>query len=236
MAEPSSPDTEVDTRVDSQLEIRQPAGVDEDDEDDEGPADGLTPRTAIDGPDVAIVNDGDVLAGDVAPAFLRQAERTARWQRPQVRVALASVSVLSGLLLAGQTVVHHRDAIAASWPQAAPLLASLCEPIGCLIEPLRRLENLSVESSGLTQLDQASLYRLQVSLRSRDPMPLMVPALDVTLTDSRGEVVARKVLAGGDFGATTALRLDAGGELTLLTVLDSGDRRVTGYSVEIFYP
>jgi hypothetical protein len=149
---------------------------------------------------------------------------------------LSSLAGLLGLLLAAQAVVHQRDTIAAHWPQAAPLLAALCEPLGCRVEALRRLASLSVDSSGLTQLEPPSLYRLQVSLRSRDALPVMTPALDVTLTDSRGEVVARKVLTGADFAVASPASLAAGGELTLLAVLDAGDRRVTGYSVEIFYP
>lgn len=232
-AEPTSPDTEVDTRADSQPEIRQPA---DDDENDEDASDEFAPRVAADDAAAALANERDVLPAGSAPAFLRHAERAARWQRPHVRLALAAAAVLLGLLLAGQAMVHQRDAIAARWPQTTPLLAKLCEPSGCVIEPLRRLESLSVESSGLTQLEPSSLYRLQVSLRSRDPMPLMAPALDVTLTDSRGEVVARKVLGRADFGPTTPAYLAANGELTLVAVLDTGERRVTGYSVEIFYP
>jgi predicted Zn finger-like uncharacterized protein len=233
VAHSSPPDTEVDTRVDSQIETRQSVAHDD---DDAQVADEFALRVSVDGADDAAVEEDDGQRGDVAPAFLRQAERAARWQRPQVRLALASAAVLSGLLLAAQAVVHDRHAIAARWPGAEPLLASLCEPIGCAIEPLRRLESLNVESSGLTQLDPPSQYRLQITLRSRDAMPLMTPALDVTLTDSRGDVVARKVLARADFGTATPGQLAAGGELTLVALLDTGDRRVTGYSVEIFYP
>jgi len=112
----------------------------------------------------------------------------------------------------------------------------LCAPLDCRIEALRRLDGLAVESSGLTQLDNASLYRLQVSLRNRDGLPLLTPALDVTLTDSRGEVVARKVLSERDFGNATPRYVAAGSELALQVVLDAGERRVTGYSIEIFYP
>jgi predicted Zn finger-like uncharacterized protein len=231
-------DTRVDSRVDSQPETRHAASGDDgaDDDEDEWVAEAPAARTAADGAASDRADDGDVAPGDAAPAFLRQAERDARWQRPQVRVALALVAVLASLLLAGQVTLVHRDAVAAHWPQAAPLLTALCEPLDCRIEPLRRLEHLSVESSGLTQLDVASLYRLQVSLRSRGTLALMTPALDVTLTDSRGEVVARKVLAGSDFGGATPARLAPGGELTLTAVFDTGDRRVTGYDVEIFYP
>ena len=219
--------------ADTEVDTRQTDGGDGDDRDRavqpelaDGAADSVADSVAGD----------DVAAPTAAPEFLRQADRAARWRRPRVRLALASAAVLLGMSLATQAVVHQRDAIAAHWPQASPLLATLCQPLGCRVEPLRRLANLSVDSSGLTQLDPPALYRLQVSLRSRDVLPVMTPALDMTLTDSRGEVVARKVLAGADFVVASPASLAAGAELTLLAVLDAGDRRVTGYSVEIFYP
>jgi hypothetical protein len=143
---------------------------------------------------------------------------------------------LLGLLLAGQIVLLQRDAIAARWPQATPLLSALCTALDCRIEALRRLDGMAVESSGLTQLDNASLYRLQVLLRNRDAVPLLTPALDVTLTDNRGDVVARKVLSVRDFASATPAQVAAGSEVNLQAVLDAGERRVSGYSIEIFYP
>ena len=88
----------------------------------------------------------------------------------------------------------------------------------------------------MTQLDAASRYRLQVELRNRDAWPLLTPALDVTLTDNRGEVVARRVLRQSEFGSTVPPTLAAGAQVTLQAVFDAGDHRISGYSVEIFYP
>jgi predicted Zn finger-like uncharacterized protein len=170
------------------------------------------------------------------PGFLRNADTAARWQRPGIRWALAVVATLLGLLLTMQVVVLQRDAIASRWPQATPFLALLCGPLACSIDPLRRLEGLVVENSGLTQLDSPSLYRLQVLLRNRDSVALASPALDVTLTDSRGEILARRVIGRQEFGDTVPAAVAAGSELPLQAVLDAGERRITGYSIEIFYP
>ena len=223
-------DTEIDTRADSQLETRL---LDRDDLDDS--AVGRGEQTDFD------ASAGDDLRAaaatpDPAPAFLRQADTAARWQRPRVRLALTLVATVLGLLLAGQAALWQRDAIASRWPQASPLLTQICEPLGCRVEPLRRLDGLAVESSGLTELDNASLYRLQIALRNRYTQPLLTPALDITLTDSRGEVVARRVLSQRDFGSAAPTVVAAGAELSLQAVLDTGERRVSGYSIEIFYP
>ena len=228
-------DTQIDTRVDSQIDAHEPehdVGADDADADAAvGRGEGSEFSDSAQGDDAPAA-----AAVELAPAFLRRAERDARWQRPQVRLALALTAGALGLLLFAHAALLYRDAIAAHWPQAAPLLAGLCAPLGCRVEPLRRLDSLAVENSGLTQLDNAALYRLQVSLRNRDRLPLLTPALDLTLTDSRGDVVARKVLSGRDFGADTPVQVAPGSELALQAVLDAGERRVTGYSIEIFYP
>lgn len=203
-------------------------------------SDSATDASALAAPPetLSIAGDDADAGGFTAPApmFLRQAEQAARWQRPWVRTALALALVALGLSLATQVAVHQRDILAARWPQTLPLLEALCEPLACRIEPLRRLDSLAVESSGLTKLDDTTRYQLQVSLRNRDALPLLLPGFDLTLTDSRGAVVARKLLNASDFGAATPKHLAAGAELALQTVLDVGDHRVTGYSVEIFYP
>jgi predicted Zn finger-like uncharacterized protein len=223
-------DTEIDTRADSQLETRL---LDRDDLDD-----GAVGRGELSDFEASAGDDHRAAAAapDPAPDFLRQADTAARWQRPWVRRALALAATALGLLLAGQAVLWQRDAIASRWPQASPVLTQICVPLGCRIEPLRRLDSLAVESSGLTELDNASLYRLQVALHNRYTQPLLTPALDVTLTDSRGEVVTRRVFSQRDFGSAAPVAMAAGAELSLQAVLDTGERRVSGYSIEIFYP
>lgn len=223
-------DTAADTRADSHLETRL---LEREDLDDD--AVGRGELSDLDHP------SGEDRVGiepvpAATPAFLRRAASTARWQQPGVRIPLAIAAVLLGLLLAAQTALWDRDALATRWPQTAPLLTAACESLGCRIEPLRHLDGLAVESSGLTQLENASQYRLQIALRNRDVWPLMTPALDVTLTDNRGEVVARKVLRPSDFGSAAPATVAAGAELTLQAVFDAGDRRISGYNIEIFYP
>lgn len=223
-------DTQADTRADSPIDTR------------------LMNRDQFDGnavgrgelSDLGEMQGDDGMTGEPVaaetPAFLRRAATNARWQRPRMRVALAISATLLGMTLMAQVALWQRDEIAARWPHSAPWLVAACDTLGCRIEPLRRLDRLAVESSGLTQLDNASQYRLQVALRNRDAWPLLTPALDVTLTDNRGDIVARKVLRQRDFGPAVPATVAAGAELTLQAVFDAGDRRISGYSVEIFYP
>ena len=191
--------------------------------------------TVAEGADPTVAAEDE--EGRVAqPDFLRQAEWQAHRQSPRMQAGLVGLAVLLFGLLCAQGLYLQRDTLSASHPAWAPLLAQLCAVAGCRIEAPRRIESLAVESSGLTQLDDPARVRLQVALRNRDSLPLMTPSLDLSLTDSRGELVARRVLDPRDFGNATPVRMAPGAELNLQAVLDTGERRVSGYSVEIFYP
>jgi predicted Zn finger-like uncharacterized protein len=183
----------------------------------------------------AVMSAAEGAAAPQTPAFLRKAERAARWRRPGVRrVLAASVGVLA-LLLGLQITIAWRDAIAARWPAAQPLLVAACSWAGCAIEPLRRIGGLSVDASGLQQVPGTPIYRLSLVLRNRADLELMLPAIELTLTDARGDVVVRRVLTAAELGSSSRT-IAAGHELALEASLNAGDRRITGYTIETFYP
>jgi predicted Zn finger-like uncharacterized protein len=174
----------------------------------------------------------------VAPNFLREAERRARWESPRARVALAVLAFLLLVALALQGAYQYRDIIAAHWPQTRPLLVEACAWLDCSVGPLRRIEEIAVESTALTYAGPGAppdALRLSVALRSRSAMPLAMPTIDLSLTDINGELVARRALSAADFRSpTTTLAPGAESNLQLLLTVDG--RRVAGYTVEIFYP
>jgi hypothetical protein len=199
------------------------------------------PATATD--DVDIMLDGN----DVEPAslddavdsrlltFVQQAEKAERWRQPWVRATMAGGAVVLALLLAAQLLVARRDAVVAQWPEARPLLQALCTPLDCRIEPLRRIEQVSVDSSGLTRIDDGPVYRLALVLRNRGDVPLLTPSIDLSLTDASGALVSRRVLSAGELGASRTT-IGAQQELPLQALLMSAERPLTGYTIEIFYP
>jgi hypothetical protein len=94
---------------------------------------------------------------------------------------------------------------------------------------------LAVEASGLTRIEGAPLHRLSVTLRNRADTAVLAPALDLSVTDTQGKLVARKVLQLADLGVN-ATTIEAGAEMPLQALLHTGERRVAGYTVELFYP
>jgi len=175
------------------------------------------------------------------PSFVRQADRAAFWRRTPVRMLGSTLALGLAVLLAGQLAHTWRDRLAAQVPALAPALAHACTWLGCTLEPARAPEALSVESSGLLRIDNSALYKLQVALRNRAPYPVAVPALELTLTDQRGERVARRVLTLAELGAREAT-IPPNGEIQLQSTLksvltDNGQAVVlAGYTVELFYP
>jgi predicted Zn finger-like uncharacterized protein len=171
------------------------------------------------------------------PSFARESGGEARWrrQRPVARRLTIAAAIALPLLLALQVAMHYRHHVAARWPAATEVLRALCAPLECTIEAPRALEALVVDSSGLSRVDGTSLYRLQLAVRNRAAWPVAMPALDLTLTDSRGETISRRVLRATELGSAPGA-LEAGAEWSTLATLDVGERRVSGYTIDLFYP
>jgi Protein of unknown function (DUF3426) len=139
------------------------------------------------------------------------------------------------LLAALQAAFLWRDMLATRWPHTRPWLAVGCEWLGCRLEPWRHLAGLRVESSSLGQVGSTTIYQLSVTLRNVTAWDLQTPALELALTDPEGRVVARRVLTAGDLGSRDR-SIAARGELILQASLNTGDRRISGYTLELFHP
>jgi predicted Zn finger-like uncharacterized protein len=169
------------------------------------------------------------------PSFVRRAQRAERWRRPGMRLLLGVGVLTATFALLAQGLYVYRDAVAARWPQARPSLAQACATLGCRIEALRAIDALVVDSSTLVRVEQSDLYRLSVALRNQRELEVALPALDLSLTDLQGRLIARRVLRAGDLGAQ-GLTLPARGELALQATLQVAAAPVAGYTIEIFYP
>ena len=169
------------------------------------------------------------------PEFVRAAEERARWERSPQRALLALGVLLLAALLGAQWLHHFRDLVAARWPAAAPTLEAWCGQVGCRIGPPRRIESIAVESSGLVRAGAPDQFRLSITLRNRDTVAVAMPSVDLALTDSAGQLAARRALDPSDFGVAAAL-IAPGAEQSLQLLLEAPSLRVAGYTVEVFYP
>ncbi|MFT3664380.1 zinc-ribbon and DUF3426 domain-containing protein [Piscinibacter sp.] len=197
------------------------------------------PLDALDGaeaaPERTVAAREPAAEADDAPAFVRAAEREARWQSSGTRKALFALALLLLGALALQGAHHFRDALAARVPAIAPALATWCGWAGCTIEAPRRIEDIVVESTALAKTASGDAFRFNVVLRNRAPTVAALPWIELTLTDASGELLARRTLGPQELHAP-ARQIGPGAETTLQAMLATGALRVTGYTVEIFYP
>ena len=182
------------------------------------------------------VPDAVAVEESPAPEFVRKAQRAERWRSPAARAALSISSMMLVLALVLQLGHHFRDVVAARWPALQPALLSWCGWAGCRLEAPRRIEDISVESTALTRAAAPDAFRLSVTLRNRSALALSFPSIELSLTDTSGQLLARRALAPGDFRVASTALLPPGGESALQLLLSAGNQRVSGYTVEIFYP
>ncbi|HET9047017.1 MAG TPA: DUF3426 domain-containing protein [Casimicrobiaceae bacterium] len=170
------------------------------------------------------------------------AVRSEPWtSRAGVHALLYALAALVLVIVLGvQTLVHFRDPIAARWPAAKPLLASLCAPFGCAVRPLRDIAGLSIDASDL-QADPAhkGLLILTATLRNRAAMALAYPYLELTLTDAGDRVVVRRALTPADYATGTlnyATGFPANSEILVKTFIDASATTQAGYRLYLYYP
>ncbi|MFM2447878.1 MAG: hypothetical protein RIS44_328 [Pseudomonadota bacterium] len=176
------------------------------------------------------------LPTDETPAFVRHADRQARWKSPRARWLLSLASLFMAVTLGLQVAHHWRDRLAAEIPASTPYLSQWCGWLHCQVETLRSINDITVETSALNRLPQSSdAYRLSVTLRNRGHLSVRPPSVDLSVNDGAGQLLARRTLHPSDFQVRPDT-VAANSEVTLALVLKSANPRVNGYTVEVFYP
>lgn len=189
----------------------------------------------------APLEDSEYPLDDEAPlddvSFVRQARRRAFWRRPFVRVLLALVALALAGLLALQVGYAQRDRLAATQPQLRPALARMCELLQCRIGPPRLIEAITIENSAFNRV-RNDTYRLAFTVRNAGRVQVAAPSLELTVTDTQDQPIARRVIAPAELGVRDAV-IPAAGEWsgTLGVVVTAADAsRVAGYRLLAFYP
>jgi predicted Zn finger-like uncharacterized protein len=187
--------------------------------------------------DAAVQPAGEAATDEPAPTpeFVLRADRAARRRHPARRGTLAALSLLLAALLTAQIALHYRDGLAAGWPVAKPWLQAACSLLGCSVDAPRRIDSLGVDSSGLVRVEGSPYYRFSLVIQNRAPVVVRMPAIELALTDTQGQTMARRVLRATELGNDSP-SLPARGEVAFNATIELGQQRVAGYTVELFYP
>lgn len=171
-------------------------------------------------------------------SFVREARSLEFWRRSGVRAVLVLLLVGLALLLAAQVGVHDRDRLAATHPALRPWLAGLCGPLDCKISPPRQIDTIVIDSSSFNKL-RSDAYRLNFTVKNQAPMPVAMPALELTLTDVQDQPIVRRVLDPAELGATAGVIAPAAewsGSAALAVSANGSGARIAGYRLLAFYP
>ncbi len=175
-------------------------------------------------------------AADILAPRLAVPPPPARRQRwPLIAGVSAAV-----LLLAGQATYRFRTPIATSLPALRPALERACAVAGCEI-PLPRLpERLVIETSDLQALDPSRPNRvvLAMTVRNAATMAQAYPMLELSLTDARDKLTARKVFGPDEYLDPPPAKgsgLGADAEFSVRMQLDIGDIEASGYRLYLFH-
>ncbi len=233
----TAPDTMSDAADAADSAMMSEARTAESDTDTPSIDSGAAPATVD-----AVPAPSDEAAPEPTPEFLRQAPDDPSREQGPMRNALVLAAVLAALVLVLQVTGHYRHRIAAQWPGTTPWLQSYCAFFQCRLNALQRIDDVSIESTALTQGDTslqsdggANALRLAVILRNRGEMAIAMPSVDLSLTGVDGEVVSRRSLSPADFRVSdTTLKPGVDAPLSVNFSVSGG--RVSGYTVEVFYP
>jgi predicted exporter len=95
---------------------------------------------------------------------------------------------------------------------------------------------LAVLASDLQAVPGTAALELDVTLRNRAPYPQALPALELTLTDTRGQVISRRVFMPAEYGAPAQASLAPGADLAARVLFEVKDGVPAGFLVYPFYP
>ena len=143
------------------------------------------------------------------------------------------------MVLAGQIAYRLRSDLVLLFPSIRASAVQLCDWAGCDLPSPQRAELMSIEASDL-QADSTNpaVMVLSATLRNRAPFAQAQPALELTLTDSQDQPVARRVIDASDYTIPGAVNgvFPASSELPVKIYFEASSVKATGYRLYLFYP
>ena len=171
-------------------------------------------------------------------AFMNPQNSPSGWMhRPSIRMLLIATSWLLGCLLLLQVIVQERDRVMAQVPSVRQAFERMCQTLGCSAPLARQIESVMIDDAAFNRLDE-QVYQLSFTLRNTAPVDLALPALELTLTDSRDETLMRRAFRPREL-QTGVRSLRAGAELNGKLILNidfpAESTGPAGYRLVAFY-
>ena len=158
----------------------------------EAPEDDQDPPVKVVG-EARLRGEDPSAAGRTVPDFMEDDEP----EQPETTALWLVGSIMLVLVLIAQLLFVYRNDLASSQPWSRPWLESMCQPIGCEVGYVRRIERIFIVGSSLQQAPASAnpnmhAYQMRLTLQNRYNQPQPWPNLLLTLTDASGTAVVRK--------------------------------------------
>lgn len=166
--------------------------------------------------------------------------RTTSASHSKLWLALCGLLLVLALI---QGLILNRNELAIQYPETRQVLTNMSEPFGLKVELPRRFDALTIESFELQASDfvtgEVQTYVAQALLRNRAGHAVQWPAIELSLTDPSGQLLARKVLLATDYLSHSDQK-DQGfaprSEKNIRVRLSLNQLTPNGYSAVLFYP
>ncbi len=151
---------------------------------------------------------------------------------------IGSLVALAAIVL--QALLAFRVELVVLWPEGKPALVALCEITGCEVGLPAKVGLVGIEASDLhPDSEHKGRLVLAATLKNRAPFAQQFPHLELTLTDTADQAIARKVLAPADYLPSSAPIADGmkpNADIPVAIGIDSGEIAASGYRLYLFYP
>jgi predicted Zn finger-like uncharacterized protein len=162
---------------------------------------------------------------------------------------LVFTTFILGALLILQMLVGARHSLAAHFPVLSSTIDTIASVVGLKVETPRAMDGLTIESFELQASTNPGIYSLSAILRNSATTVVKWPAIELTLTDTTGNLLLKKVLLPieylppmlttlgfTDLAQAEKLGFKSSGELPLKLALEVTDLIPSGFSAALFYP
>jgi predicted Zn finger-like uncharacterized protein len=168
------------------------------------------------------------------------APASAGQRRGMVATALWSLgSVLLVALLAGQFVYFYSSVLARD-PVLRPAILEVCAWLGCEIGPAHDVRLIELaETTIAPHPSYLGALRIRASLVNRAPYAQPLPLMEVTLTDSQGKALARRLFKPADYLEPNQARTDSMAPNVVVGALidvKTPDEAAVGYEIQLVTP
>lgn len=148
-------------------------------------------------------------------------------------------SLLVTLVLLAQAAYFFRVQLAAHQPSIKPLLISYCRLLNCSVPLPQKADLMSIDSSDI-EADpvQTSVITFNATLRNRASYAQGYPDLELTLTDTQDQPMARRTFRPTDYLPPDLDEKPGafpGREINIKLHLDTADLKPSGYRLLLFY-